>query len=162
MKRRQAFTLVELLIVVAILVILVVMIAGGVGLFFAKDPATGKSYYNTTGTGVYQCVKTYTVADGESTTSKRVDLRSSDGGSVETMACDDDFRGGIHNSASTYAQFEDGRWYNVSYIGFRKEGWHSFFPLVTSVSTADDPTVQEMENPITEVPAEVSEESFIP
>lgn len=161
MKRRQAFTLVELLVVIAILAILVVIICGGMGLFLAKDPSTGKSYYSTTGTGVFQCVKTYTVVDGENSTSKRVDLRPQ-GESVETMTCDDDFRGGIYNSASIYAQFEDGKWYNVSYIGFRKEGWYSFFPLVTSVTTAEDPTVQEMENPITEVPAEVSEESFIP
>jgi len=159
MKRRQAFTLVELLVVLVILAILATFVCGGVGLFFAKDPATGQSYYSTSGNGVFQCVKTYTVADGESTTSKRVDLRS-DGGSVETMACDDDFRGGIHDSATHYAQFEDGKWYSVSYIGFRKEGWHSFFPLVTSVTTAEDPTVKEMENPITGVDAEVSEDSF--
>ena len=111
---RKAFTLIELLVVVAIIAILFMMICAGAG-----GCSMGTGYYSQKQTGVFQCVKTYTVNVDESSSSKRVDLRPQSGGSVETMRCDDDFMAGIYNSATIYAQFEAGKWYSVPSIGFR-------------------------------------------
>ena len=160
--KRYAFTLVELLIVVAILGIVLALIVGAIGRGCSKDPDSGESYYDTQNTAVFQCVKTYTMNVDEDTTSKRVDLRPADGGQITTMCCDDDYWAGIRNSATLYAQFEPDKWYTVTYIGFRKEGYIARFPLVKAVSPAEDPTIQQMENPITEVPAEANEDSFVP
>jgi prepilin-type N-terminal cleavage/methylation domain-containing protein len=163
---RKGFTLIELLIVIAILGILAALICGGLGAgCSAKDPVTGQKYYDMEDTGVFQCVKAYPFTSGGSgdtsaTTSKRVDLRPAEGGITQTMLCDDDWWADIRNSATLYAQFEERKWYSVTYIGFRREGYWSRFPTVKAVSVAEDPTVQEMENPVTEVPAEVSKDSF--
>jgi len=163
--KKNGFTLVELLVVIAILAILVIMaigVCGGLIGGCAKDPTTGNGYYDTENTVVFRCVKTYTVADGESTTSKRVDLKREGGGGVETMTCDDNFMAGISNSATVYAQFEPDKWYEVTYIGFRKEGYYSYFPMVKATREIDDPTPQVIEDPIAPVPAEVNDGAFQP
>lgn len=125
---RKAFTLIELLIVIAIIVILGILIFGGTG---------GCSNSNIKTTGVFQCVKTYTVNINDAT-SKRVDLRPQNGGSVQTMVCDDNAYCGIYASATVYAQFEAGKWYSVESTGERNEAW-SRFPYITSVSSIPDP-----------------------
>ena len=161
---RRGFTLIELILVIFIIVVMILVCAGifggGCRIFDAKDPVTGTGYYDLQNTGVFQCVKSYET--GGDSSSKRVDLKPAEGGNNVTMCCDDSWRAGVNNSASIYAQFENEKWYSVTYIGFRREGWNSRFPLVVSVAVAEDPTIQEMENPITEVPAEVNEDSFMP
>ena len=132
---RRAFTLVELLVIIAIIGILAVMICGGVG-------GCNSGYYKQSQTGVYQCVKTYTVAAGKNKSTKRVDLRSANG-SIETMCVDDDAWAGQYNSATIYAQFEQGKWFSVSSIGFRREGVFALFPLVTSASQVPDPKAEQ-------------------
>ena len=133
---RKGVTLVELLIAVLIIVILGAMIVGAVGGCRAKGP-TGQSFYDTETTSVFRCVKTYTSVSGggetSTTTSKRVDLKPEGGGPTITICCDDDWQAGIDNSATLFAQFEQGGWYEIEYIGFRKEGYYSYFPLVKSV-----------------------------
>lgn len=133
--KRSAFTLVELLIVVAIvgvLLMLIVPLVGGI------RGCTG-GYYSKEETANYRCVKTYTVQVGEDTSSKRVDLEPENGGAIITMACDDDFAAGISNSATLYAQFEADRWYRVHSIGYRQEGWYALFPVVKSVTKIANP-----------------------
>ena len=139
--KRNAFTLVELLICVAIIAILGGILFGAIG-GCSKDPATGKSYYDVENTGVYRCVKTYTKSGGDDEAdSKRVDLAPAGGGKNVTMECDDSYRADIDNSGELYAQFEKGKWYKVKSVGFRKTGnWNSFFPLVKSVEEVPDPT----------------------
>lgn len=127
---RKGFTVIELVVVVMIVLILAMMIVG-------KSGCTG--YYSQTQTGVYQCVKTYTtMSEGES--SKRVDLRPSGGGMVQTMRVDDDVIMGQYNSATIYAQFEQGKWYNITATGFRQEGMMSLFPNITDAQPTTDPT----------------------
>ena len=131
--KRKAVTIIEVVVCIAILLIFCSLVFGRAG-------CTG--YYEKTGTGVYQCVKTYTVVDGggDSTkTHKRVDLRPQNGGLVETMNVDDDFMMGQYNSATIYAQLEQGKWYSVDYTGYRREGVFSFFPNVTKVTPVPDP-----------------------
>lgn len=134
MKSRKGFTLAELMVVLVIVLIFGMLI-------FGRGGCTG--YYKQTQTGIYKCVKTYTVTTGGSdstSTSKRVDLRPQSGGQVETMRVDDDIFVGQYNSATIYAQFEPGKWYSVTSTGFRQEGMIHFFPLVTNVSPVPDPT----------------------
>lgn len=133
---RKGFTLIELLVCIAIVAILAFMVVGGIKGCSSSGP-TGQSYYNTTQSNTFVCVKTYTVSDGEDSSSKRVDLRPKEGGTVVTMECDDSFRAGISNSATLYAQFEPGKEYEVGYIGFRKEGWMGYFPIVKSVKEVE-------------------------
>lgn len=125
--RRSGMTLIEVLVIVAILAILVALCfaAGGGCQSYSKD---------TQKTGTYVCVKTYTVASGESSTSKRVDLRPIEGGNAVTFECDDSWRADVYNSATLYAQFEAGKTYTVTTVGRRREGHFALFPLVTSVS----------------------------
>lgn len=130
---RKGFTLVELLVVLAILGILLGLVTASMG------GCRGATYYTQTNSGVYQCVKTYTVNAGENATSKRVDLRPKDGGTVQTFTVDDNFYVGVRNSATLYAQFEPGRWYTVDTVGSRQEGYYSFFPAVKSVMEVPDP-----------------------
>ena len=130
---RKGFTLIELVVVLAIILILAALMFGGSG-------GCASGYYKQKSTGVYQCVKTYTVNKSETQTHKRVDLRSQNGGAVETFVCDDDVWAGVTNSATLYAQFEPGKWYSVSSVGYRQEGIYALFPQIVSVSSAQDPT----------------------
>lgn len=162
--KRQGFTLIELLVILAILAIVVSLIAGVSGGFRPKDPVTGKSYYDVTNTKTYRCVKTYTMTSGGSddssaSTSKRVDLKeiqnNEEVGIVQTFVVDDDYWADVSNSATLYGQFENGKFYSVTTIGFRTEGWHGFFPLVKSVSEL--PNQMRMDNPFK---AEVDSNDF--
>lgn len=128
---RKAFTLVELLIVIAIVGVVLGLIVGAMG------GCNGAAYYSQSDSGTYQCVKTYTV-NTESSSSKRVDLRPAGGGPVQTVVCDDNLILGVRNSAELYAQFESGRWYSVSTTGTRNTFW-SHFPTVTAVSEIQPP-----------------------
>ena len=131
--KRRGFTLIELLIVLAIIAILGSIMIGAVG---------GCNRYKQTQTGTYRCIKAYTVTTGtedSTSTSKRIDLKPVNGGPTETFNCDDSFMAGVHNSATRYAQFEPGKYYEVVSAGYRQEGWISYFPLVTSVHEVDDP-----------------------
>lgn len=145
-NRRRAvkqFTLVELLVVIVIIGILTMMVFRVGGWSFYKDPETGGSYYHVEKDIRGRCVRTYVYTTGseESTsTSKRVVLQpvneaGESVGSNLTVECNDNWYAGIHNSGSLYDQFEDGGFYNVRTIGFRREGMISFFPLVKSVSS---------------------------
>ena len=131
MKNRKGFTVIELIVVVMIVLILASMI-------FSKAGCT--AYYSQGQTGVYQCVKTYVMTMSEGESSKRVDLRPSHGGMVETMRVDDDVMMGQYNSATIYAQLEPGKWYNVTATGFRREGVMPLFPNITNVAEVPDPT----------------------
>lgn len=158
---KKAFTLVELLLVIAVISVLLVIAVGGCGALVggcSKGP-DGKSFYKSENTDVFRCVKTYTVNVGESETSKRVDVDRGSG-QIETMICDDGFRSGIHNSATLYAQFQADKWYEVTSIGFRKEGYISYFPMVKAVREVEDPTPEVIENPITSQPAEADASAF--
>ncbi len=169
-SNRTGFTLIELLVCVGIVVILAALIIGAVGgVGFYKDPATGKSFYNVTNTANYRCVKTYTMTSGgggdsSASTSKRVDLKEiRDGqevGIVQTFTVDDDYRADVYDSGTLYGQFEPNKFYSVTSIGFRREGWNGFFPLVKSVSVIPDPTVKKLDNPI--VRPEVNDQDFSP
>lgn len=131
MAKRKGATVVEVVVFVMIGIIVASLVVRKVGC----------AYYDTQGSGVYQCVKTYTVLSKTDTpeTEKRVDLRPKNGGQVETMTVDDNFIIGQYNSATLYAQFEPGKWYNVEYIGYRREGIFTLFPLVTNVSLIEEP-----------------------
>jgi len=126
MTVRKGFTLIELLVLLAILAILFSLIFGSVG-------GCNSGYYKEKNSGVFQCVKTYTLPVGKSSSTKRVDLRS-ENGSIETMCVDDDSVIGLYNSTAIYAQFEQGKWFNVTYVGIRREGHFELFPVVTSAS----------------------------
>lgn len=135
---RRGFTVVELIIVVFIVAILALLIFGGVG----GCSATGKSFYNVKDSGDYEVIKTYTFVENDQT-SKRVDLRPVDGkgrpwGPAITVVCDDDWMAGVSNSATLYSQFQAGKIYKVSTVGFRREGWYACFPIVVSVVLMDD------------------------
>lgn len=98
------------------------------------------SYYATKTEGIYRCTKTYTYTQGSGenqSTSKRVDLKPVEGGSAVTAVCDDSMLAGVWNSATLYAQFEAGKWYRVKMTGTRREGWYSYFPIVTAVEEVD-------------------------
>lgn len=93
-------------------------------------------FHQYSGNSVYECVKVYTYqqVNGDNfITHKRVDLRPKNGGSVETFNCDDSIVVGIYNSATFYAQFQPGRYYQVEYIGYRREGLFPMFPMISSV-----------------------------
>jgi len=152
--KRRGFTLVELLVVIAIIGILVALIIPLVSRIFGGPTGTG--YYGTHNSGVYECVKTYVVFD-----SKRVDLRPVPSGPVETFIVDDDWSAGVRNSATLYAQFETGLFYQVESVGFRREGFNDCFPLVTSVVEVEleEPEPPEIENPMAEPPAEITDPS---
>ena len=150
--KRNGFTLIELLVVLAICAILLCLLIGGIGGCKGgmgyNDPVTGKGYYDDSlkMTNVYRCVKTYEVAAGESSTSKRVDMfkvdeNGNDVGTALTFTCDDDFWASISNSGTLYAQFESGQFYSVSTIGFRSESLRfPRFPNVVSVSKVPKPS----------------------
>lgn len=125
--RRSGITLIEVLVIVAIIAILLglCLAAGGGCQSYSKD---------TQKTSTYVCVKTYTVVVAENKSSKRVDLRPIEGGSVETFECDDSWIAGVSNSATLYAQFEAGKTYTVTTVGRRREGVFALFPLVTAVT----------------------------
>jgi len=151
-----------LLAIAAPVVIIGILLAIGVGGCVggcSKGP-DGKSFYKSEDTDVFRCVKTYTTNVDESSTSKRVDLEREGSITVETMICDDGFRSGIRNSATLYAQFQPDKWYEVTYIGFRKEGYISYFPMVKAVREVEDPTPEVIENPITSEPAEADASAF--
>ena len=127
-RDRNGLTLIELLILVAIVAVLVGLVL--------NSGVVGTSYYKQTQSGTYECVKTYTYTGGSSdsqTTQKRVDLRPVGGGPVETVICDDSVWAGVSNSATLFAQFEAGKTYDVTTVGYRREGFWSAFPTVTSV-----------------------------
>lgn len=147
---RKGFTLVELLIVLMIFAIFVLIVAG---LIYSISGSVG--YHAVGDTGIYRCVKTYTSQSGDReqiVTNKRVDLKEiQDGneiGSVQTFNCDDNFFAGVRNSGTLYAQFEPGKFYKVTSVGYRREGWYSLFPLVKSVEEIPDPTIKQLDNPI--------------
>lgn len=131
--KKQGFTLVELLIILAIICILSIIICSGVG-----GCRTMNGYYGVKGSGTYQCIKTYVMtrgSDGDTQTEKRVDLKPANGDQIETFVCDDNLWLGIYNSATIYGQFEPGKWYNIQFTGYRKEGYIlHWFPTITSVS----------------------------
>ncbi len=131
---RKGFTVTELLVVVAIIVILGALLMGGVQGCANNSPEL---------TGVYQCVKTYTITSGggdSTSTSKRVDVRPMDGGMATTFLCNDSWTNDIQNSATMYAQFEPGKWYQITTLGIRKEGiWNPLFPKIKAVVEIPDP-----------------------
>lgn len=131
---KKAFTLVELLVIIAIIGVLIGLILPLFGPM-SSNPETGLSYYDTNATNQYRCVDKYVVAIGERSSSKRVvlDALDDDGPNV-VMLCDDDYRASIRNSDNIYAQFEKEQLYNVSFVGFHKEGVNPYFPTVKSVT----------------------------
>ena len=141
MPTRKAFTLIELLVCIVIIVILAAfflpMFGGGGG----SDPVTGKSYYDIKTTKNYRVIKTYDVASGESSTSKRVDVvevneYGKDTGSPTTFTVDDDWWDDVEHSATLYAGLENDKFYTISTTGFRRED-RNFpkFPNVSAVQT---------------------------
>ena len=137
MNQRKAFTLVELLVVVAIIAIAFIAICS------VFKGCSGAGYYSHGTTAHYKCVKFYTYtpqkSEGSAETSKRVDLQEinietgDEIGIVQTFECNDDFMAGVSNSAQLYAQFVEGEIYNVTSVGERRTGWMSYFPLIKSV-----------------------------
>lgn len=124
---KKAFTIIELVICLAITVIAMTMIVSGLG---------GCSYYKQSQNANYQCIKTYTLKS-----TKRVDLKS-ENGMITTMRVDDNAIAGVYNSDTIYAQFQSEKWYNVSSVGYREEGINSKFPLIISAMEISDPTVK--------------------
>ena len=139
----KQITLVELLIIIAIIGIIVMMMSRAGGWSFFKDPETGGSYYDVEKNIRGRCVRAYVYTTGSedsTSTSKRVVLQPVNEagesiGSNLTVECNDNWYADIYNSGSLFDQFEDGGFYNVRTIGFRREGMISFFPLVKSVSS---------------------------
>lgn len=136
---RKAFTLIELLIAIAIIAVLIAMI------FPIFKGKTGNQA-GVSQTGVYQCIKTYVVNTGGEydagvETFKRVDLRAQDG-SIDTMECNDDYWQSITDSDLRYSQFESGKWYSITSIGIRKHGADPFFPNITEVHRVPDPSAE--------------------
>ena len=124
---KKAFTIIELVICLAITVIAMTMIVSGLG---------GCSYYKQSQNANYQCIKTYTLKS-----TKRVDLKS-ENGMITTMRVDDNAIAGVYNSDTIYAQFQSEKWYNVSSVGYREEGITPKFPLIISAVEISDPTVK--------------------
>lgn len=137
MKQRLGFTVVELLICIAIFAAFVAIVCGSVG---GCSP-TGKSWGNNVEKFTARCTDKYTYANGTADaphTSKRVDLRLKDGG-VLTITCDDDYFRGISNSATLYSEFEENKWYEITTIGWRREGWMNTFPNCKQVRSVPEP-----------------------
>ncbi len=138
MKRnRSGLKLVELLVCVAVIGILVALSFTVIG--------CNRNDYSIKNTGVFRCVKAYphtTGTEDSTSTSKRVDLKPAKGGATVTMECNDSRRADIWNSAQLYAQFEKGKWYKVTYLGTRKTGRYSYFPLVSAVEEVPDPNAE--------------------
>ena len=138
--KRKGFTLVELLVIVAILVIVAALFAGVVG---GCSMISG-GYYDVQKSGTYICNKTYTYtpqkSEGSAETQKRIDVQEVDPatgtpiGIVQTFSVNDDYMAGINNSATLFAQFQVRQVYKIDTIGTRREGFYSYFPLVKSVT----------------------------
>ncbi len=122
-------------------ILFVVVILGALIGFITIGGCKGcNGYYSQGGSGTYECIKLYVFTSGDSEhtrTSKRVDLRPENGGSIQTFVCDDDWRIGQFNSATLYAQLEPNKWYKVNYKGYRREGWIHWFPNITYVKEVE-------------------------
>lgn len=136
---RKAFTLVELLIVLAIVVLLAL-------LFVPIRAVAPGNYYNVKTNAIYRCVKTYTIQNAYGTSVKRVDLQKIGSTQVETFEVENSWFSGVDNSATIFAQFEAGKTYSVDSVGFREESIAiTVFPQIVNVNLIQNPSKPELD-----------------
>lgn len=137
MLRRGRITVVEIVVVLAIIGILVVLMLGVKGC--RSDPVSGQRFYDLERQGMFRCVRTYTFGHDRYSFTKRVVLAPEGGGNNITMSVDDDMLAGISNSNVLYGQFEEGQWYAVTFVGFES---NDCLPLVKQAVRMDAPRAE--------------------
>lgn len=127
MQERRNINLLELVI------ILVVVIGGGaIVLPMMGGGCRGVDYYSYRSSGLYRCVKCYSPAPNL----LYVDLRKGDDSPIETFRCEHNVRAGIIDPNTLFTKFEPDRWYEVEYVGHRKESGvvlPGYYPIIASV-----------------------------
>ncbi len=124
---KKGFTLVELIIVIAIIAILLTMVIGGCRVTTTAFDETFKA----------ELVRKYEVVKDDNTI-YRVDVRRPNQKEVETMENHDNWWRGKKNTATLYANLAEGKCYVWHTSGSRSE-WMSWFPNVLSAEETNCP-----------------------
>jgi len=119
-KQRSGFTLIELIICIAILAIVVMMVIG----LFGSSLVTHSDF-------VAKVVRKYEVAKGNAT-QRLIDIQRPSSTVLEVISNDDNFMSGKYNSASVHANLIEGRTYHFWTRGDRNE-YMSLFPNIERI-----------------------------
>lgn len=133
---KNAFTIIELLVVMAIVGLLIAITVGGIGGFIA-----GGTGYLEERTATIEPIRLY-IVPSESGTSYRCYakvLRGTDDNSLEaetTFEITDTVLKGQYRSADLYGRLREGEAFEITYYGIR-HGYLSQFPKIIGVREAD-------------------------